>query len=440
MVPRKRPGLTLWVSIAMGLAMLGLLLALPSAVIVTPREAGAIPAFARKYQTSCSTCHVAFPTLTPFGDAYRNAGYRFPAGEEEDSSWDEPVPLGQQAHRQVFPDAIWPGSAPGAVPLTATMSARSTFIDDEGDFEASFANLGARVGLTVAGALDDTFSAWAGVAVGGETDETGAEVFEAELERVFLRIHLFDEPTLNLRIGRMEPSLTVVTAHRNLGPSPWLISSPVGDNPFTIDPAQTGIEATGIIGGGRLAYSAGFADATGDGAVQPDDGYVRVAYKVGGMRLDGVGGAADSLPWRDGSVQFGAFGMLGSSRIGDPELAVQTDDFWLAGGDVRAIVWDLTLTAGYSYASHDRPLFADPDAHLETHQVLTQVDWVAYPWLVPTLRYELRSEAGENESRILPSVFFLIRQNVRGELITTIGNSGGHFELNQLQLGLTTAF
>ena len=29
------------------------------------RDAGAVPSFARKYQTSCLTCHTVFPVLNP---------------------------------------------------------------------------------------------------------------------------------------------------------------------------------------------------------------------------------------------------------------------------------------------------------------------------------------------------------------------------------------
>ena len=42
------------------------------------RPVGAIPAFARKYKTSCMTCHVAYPKLNAFGEAYRLNGYQIP--------------------------------------------------------------------------------------------------------------------------------------------------------------------------------------------------------------------------------------------------------------------------------------------------------------------------------------------------------------------------
>ncbi len=40
------------------------------------RDADAIPAFARKYQMSCSTCHAPFPRLKPFGEQFAGRGFR----------------------------------------------------------------------------------------------------------------------------------------------------------------------------------------------------------------------------------------------------------------------------------------------------------------------------------------------------------------------------
>jgi hypothetical protein len=40
------------------------------------RRADAIPAFARKYQLSCSTCHAPFPRLKPYGEEFAGRGFR----------------------------------------------------------------------------------------------------------------------------------------------------------------------------------------------------------------------------------------------------------------------------------------------------------------------------------------------------------------------------
>jgi hypothetical protein len=51
-------------------------LALVAAALLAPRPASAIPAFARKYRFSCTTCHASFPKLKPFGEAFGARGYR----------------------------------------------------------------------------------------------------------------------------------------------------------------------------------------------------------------------------------------------------------------------------------------------------------------------------------------------------------------------------
>src|SRR5229473_2967037 len=42
-----------------------------------------IPAFARKYGMKCSACHLAVPLLTPFGQAFRDNGYRMKNGTDD---------------------------------------------------------------------------------------------------------------------------------------------------------------------------------------------------------------------------------------------------------------------------------------------------------------------------------------------------------------------
>lgn len=59
------------------------------------RQADAIPAFARKYQLSCSTCHAPFPRLKPFGEEFGARGYRMedPSKEPTRATYDVGDPL-----------------------------------------------------------------------------------------------------------------------------------------------------------------------------------------------------------------------------------------------------------------------------------------------------------------------------------------------------------
>ena len=61
---------------------------------VFSEDAQALPAFARKYKTSCMTCHAMFPRLTALGEAYRLNGYKMPEGDEIYIK-DDPVKMAQ---------------------------------------------------------------------------------------------------------------------------------------------------------------------------------------------------------------------------------------------------------------------------------------------------------------------------------------------------------
>ncbi len=56
-------------------------------------SAHAIPTFARKYRTSCQTCHTMIPKRNAFGEAFRRNGYRLPV-DDELAVKEDPVPLG----------------------------------------------------------------------------------------------------------------------------------------------------------------------------------------------------------------------------------------------------------------------------------------------------------------------------------------------------------
>src|SRR6266852_1450417 len=66
------------------------LVAVLAAALSAP--AHAIPSFARKYGTSCTTCHTVYPRLTPFGEAFRRNSFRFP-GVDSDYTKQEKIPL-----------------------------------------------------------------------------------------------------------------------------------------------------------------------------------------------------------------------------------------------------------------------------------------------------------------------------------------------------------
>jgi hypothetical protein len=82
--------------VSRGRKVLPLALALAAgALALLPEEAGAIPAFARRYQFSCTTCHAPFPRLKPFGEEFAARGFRLadPSQEPPRAEYDVGDPL-----------------------------------------------------------------------------------------------------------------------------------------------------------------------------------------------------------------------------------------------------------------------------------------------------------------------------------------------------------
>jgi hypothetical protein len=90
------------------LAVLVALSLLPSAM--------AIPAFSRRYGTSCTTCHSDFPKLNDFGKAFKDAGFKFPK-DDESFLKQPPTLLGAPAQAELWPHTVYPGSIPGTLPV-----------------------------------------------------------------------------------------------------------------------------------------------------------------------------------------------------------------------------------------------------------------------------------------------------------------------------------
>ncbi|MEI8254094.1 MAG: hypothetical protein WCJ30_00310 [Deltaproteobacteria bacterium] len=393
-----------------------LLAVLAIACTLAPRTAGAVPVFARRYGTSCQTCHVVFPRLTPFGEAFRRNGYRFPDGQDEDFRRQEPQALGASAYRDLFPNAVWPGEIPSSIPVSIFMSSTAAY-DRANPASVSFASLGGTVRLTAAAALGEHFSAWAGVNVAASTAATAS----VSLERAFLTIKPFDRPYLNFRIGRFEPGVFGFSMHRLPGPMPWIISTPVHDNQFMLEPTQLGVEATGVGARGRATYAVGYVQGAGNQLAIPRDFYGRLGFKIGGMRLDGVTSSgevsiASPQPWREWSVQVGMFGYMGLASLGNTTVASQDDRFVVAGGDVNATFGDLLLIAAYSVGRNSRPSLADPTISPISHHWMVQLDYVIFPWLVPGVRVEQNFVDGQMRTRVIGQVYALVRANVRMSL------------------------
>ena len=81
------------------------------------RKGAGDPGFRAKYHTACITCHTVFPKLNNVGEAFRRNGYQFPS-DEEVLVKEEPVKMGVDSYKDMFPNSIWPSSLPSIPPIS----------------------------------------------------------------------------------------------------------------------------------------------------------------------------------------------------------------------------------------------------------------------------------------------------------------------------------
>ena len=420
-----------------------LLLAVAGALMfVIPRTASAIPAFARKYGTSCTTCHTIYPKLNPFGEAFRRNGFRFP-GADTDVVKQSTVSLGADAYKKMFPDAIWPGTLPGSVPLSIGFNGQLVFHPDTGSGGGTADN-----GATVnADALVEEGHLWAG----GSFDDSITYFSELtvsssgiELERAMVSFNDLIGPAhaINLWVGKGSSTLTSFGPHSTyLGDAalPSLATTALfgatAASWTLTDNFQTA-ELNGVVGDGKLDYSAGVTNGANDALKTPTNAYLHLGAKFGGVRLDGENNSSvpdPQKPWAETAVTVDAFYYHSNSAFslpnpiaGDPDLP-GSDVANVLGGAARAQSDSLELDAGLTYELHSNP---GSGGKVNVLSQFDELSYVVFPWLVPAIRFEythLAPDGGASvsDSRLAIGAAALVRPNIKlvltGQLETASG-------------------
>jgi hypothetical protein len=414
----------------------------------------AVPAFARKYQTSCSTCHIVFPKLNAFGEAFRLRGYRMP-GETEEMVKQPPVSLGAPAYKKLWPQAIWPGEISSSVPLAVNLKladvSTSTLNDDgsvtsvKNDFQFP-----QEANIFGAGTLGDHVSYLAEVTFGENAD--GSVSVELEHARLQFDSPFGKEDLFHFRVGKFAPNLAdgfqEMWLSTNAAIDSLFAYNPIGVNggtglagdvsplPISLPARIRGIEGYGIIAH-RALWVAGLANGIGPGPSGSFDGnnakdvYARFDYKFGGMGLDGFTGGA-TVPeknWRDNSLRLGVFTYRGDgSDINFPVTAeggatqqIQDLHFLRTGVYASGFIEDLNVFGAYLHGTDTLQQFADgaavaPSFTPDYNAWFTQADYLVYPWLQGTFRYEAVRPGDRSVPTLKTGVFnvsALIRANVK---------------------------
>jgi hypothetical protein len=280
-----------------------------SAAFLAPEKGQAIPAFARQYQTSCTTCHSDFPKLNDFGKAFKDAGFKFP-NDDETFIKVPPTMLGAEQQKQLWPKVVWPGSIPGMPPIGLRMN---TFFQVQGKRRGAFDVLTTAPGdvpssfvprtdfqtglfsIFTAGNFGSDIAFWVDedFSVGGDNTAGGLGDGYLKFVNIGRFIHL-PKDALSLRVGQFELDLPFSPA-RSYNISGWDIydQSNFGslhavspqqfvNNTFALSNAAQGIELSGGHQYGGYHYSIAVVNQNTGGT--PDTGsFVPTANGVGFM-------------------------------------------------------------------------------------------------------------------------------------------------------------
>ncbi len=358
--------------------------------------AHAIPVFSRKYRTSCITCHAGFPKLNSVGEAFRRNGYQFP-GDDELLVKDEPVPLGNDSYKDMWPDSLWPSDIPHLPPVAfRAQMGFNQFLEDGRDPSSDF-QFPKEFGLLSAGTLGTNISWYASMTLAGKGGHGGGGGHGAEeasglapdLGRMFVQFsNLFawsDEEDddgmrlgnhwlavpkhlINLRVGQFEPGVIAPysSVHRQLSSMARLSNIvTIGGNGFMFEPAQRGLELHGTWRQNN-SYAIGLVNGNGaedawDNNAQKDV-YFRVAKKWWGYPIDGEIGQSELVGdepeeeeldedaaapmtldfWREFQLETGFFGYFGRNQA---SVTVEDNvDLLLAGGGIYTLAGTRTIT------------------------------------------------------------------------------------------------
>ncbi len=414
-------------------------------------RAWAVPAFARKYKTSCTTCHTIFPKLTPFGEQFRRDGYRFP-GIDSDSTKAEPIALGTDEQKKAFPDAVWPGMLSPFPPLAFGFNGQAIFHPDKNSSAGTadnhaVANLDTLIEeghLWVAGSIDDSITYYS------ELTASRTDGVDLETAAVYFNDLVGPAHAVNVAVGRRIGTYTSFQNHGSYIADLMMTQVPVTglygatSDPFAFNDNHNGVEVSGILGS-RFDYSAGFAAGTNLDTRNSANFYGHVGYKLGGSTLDGedTHGVPQDLE-HEKAITIDAFAYHATSRFNDSSVmpVLTKDTSVTVGAAVRGQLAELELDLGVFYQTDDHVTSIAPST--ATLSYWNELSYLIYPWLAVAARVELLRVAQDgvpavSDIRIVPGVTALIRPNLKLTLTAPFEHASGSPDAGWGAAGLDAA-
>ncbi|MBI4054874.1 MAG: hypothetical protein HY402_01935 [Elusimicrobia bacterium] len=440
----------------------------------------AIPAFARKYQTSCTTCHSAPPKLNSFGIAFKLNGYQFPA-DDEAMVKDKPLDLGVEAHKDMFPKEVWPSQIPGLPPIALRFFGDWTY--NRGSRAKNNIDFPNFWRLLAGGSFDDHISALMTICFKSVDDEmregqaTSRNIaFQAQLIFKDLLNGSLGDNRLNLRTGLIDiPNLAFNNFFQHLIVTNYLygatkIPGSGNDFSFLTPGGSPGAEVYGLSAYNRFYYAVGLNNGDNFGTQDDNsdkDNYVVTRLKIGGIPYGGPGvtagglqGGSNDAPsfWKDNSIQIGGLWYRGSAvTTGGAE-----DNFRRGGVDMRFLhnqergipSGSFDLVGGLLWGKNKNPWGTASSSQANFSSWYVEGNYFLFPWLIPGFRYEEVNitetpaalvapgiPASADTWRYVPGVTFRLRHNIKlnleGEIYTKFNGATDNTILSNSHRALT---
>lgn len=368
----SRPPIWLW-------GLLGFLLS------PLPR-AQAIPPFARTYGLSCTTCHVGGPEkLSPFGEAFRDNGYRIP-GDAEAFVRVEPMTLGRpqlDGKPGALRTQIPASEIPGMPPLSAVGKAGVVLSVPQGELAPKPTLSPVAIAEIVIGGSLGRHIAYFGAI---EVNPSGVELEQSFVVVRSLLERWLGEAALNFKIGYMNLDLFAVMPKRQRAAFlPLPLALTVGRDGFSLGAATPALELYGLLAG-RVKWVLGLANGQKplDDLQSRRDVFGRLQLKLGGPRLDLKGTQRpDGAP----HLLLGALAYVGLARFTPPRPEFPIDSEILRlGFDARFRASGLDVLGQVVLGQDSNPDgLGDSIRHAAWALGL---DYAVTPWLQPLLRFE----------------------------------------------------
>ncbi len=432
---------------------LALLLVVGGMAFLQPRSGDAIPAFARKYQTSCTTCHNNYPELNDFGKAFKKNGFKFPKDDEMFVK-EPPVMLGAKALKSVFPKAVYPGEIPGSIPIGLRYSGFATYNAKQplalGYLPRTDLFTPNTFTMIAAGSFGQMMSFWIDddISAGGSGADGGLGDGYLKVNDLGHYIGL-PKDSLNLRFGQFELDLPFTQA-RSINLTDYdiydqaSVAGPQGttNNPFVFAAPQRGFEIGGYPNDGNFEWSVSVVNGNNDSPASRNskDVYLRVSQRFNlerdrNVRKE-VQAAGPTGPRDHTALRFGAFYYRGNNALNVdptaldfiPNIGTIHEPFYRAGGDFRFHYRNFELY-GLAMHGHDANLIPDlaansllPGPPVTFSGGFAEAEYWFYPWLIGLMRYDAVNSPTDflngisrfnTRNRLSPGIQILVRSNIK---------------------------